>query len=308
MVKAYRQLESEGLLTARVVAALYTNPKAGAAQVPGLVERRKAAQGELFRATSVKLFADGVIEAHTAALLEPYLDTAHKGISIWRKEDFEETISALQKENFQIHVHAIGDRAIRETLDAMEKAQAESGSNDLRHQIAHLQLLSPGDIPRFRTLGVIANFQPLWAYHDSFIEKLTIPVLGEERSSWLYPIKSFHDHGALVVAGSDWSVTSINPLPAIQVGVTRTDPDEPNARPLLPEQAMTLPAMLALYTINGAYGMHQEDQTGSLEVGKFADLAILDKNLFEVPVKDIGKVKVLRTILAGRTVYRGEGR
>ncbi|MCA9775429.1 MAG: amidohydrolase [Candidatus Eremiobacteraeota bacterium] len=307
MVKAYRQLESEGLLTARVVAALYTNPKAGAAQVPGLVQRRKAAEGKLFRATSVKLFADGVIEAHTAALLEPYLDAAHRGISIWRKEDFEETVSALQKENFQIHVHAIGDRAIRETLDALDKAKTDNGFRDLRHQIAHLQLLSPGDIQRFRALGIVANFQPLWAYHDSFIEKLTIPVLGEERSNWLYPIKSFHDHGVAVVAGSDWSVTSINPLPAIQVGVTRTDPDEPNARPLLPEQAMTLPAMLALYTINGAYGMHQEEQTGSLEVGKAADLVILERNLFEVPVKDIGKVKVLRTILAGRTVYRSEG-
>ena len=103
----------------------------------------------------------------------------------------------------------------------------------LRHQIAHLQLLSSQDIPRFRALGVVANFQPLWAYNDSFIEKLTIPVLGPERSAWLYPIKSFHDQGVVVVGGSDWSVTSINPLPAIQVGVTRTDPDQPDAGPLL---------------------------------------------------------------------------
>ena len=153
---------------------------------------------------------------------------------------------------------------------------------------------------------MVANFQPLWAYPDSFIEKLTIPVLGPERSAWLYPMKSFHDQGVVVVGGSDWSVTSINPLPAIQVGVTRTDPEQPDAGPLLPEQAMTLPAMLAAYTINGAYGMHQEEQTGSLEVGKFADLVILEKNLFEIPVDEIGKVRVVRTILAGKTVYRSE--
>lgn len=303
IVKAYRGLDADGILTARVVAALYTNPKAGAAQVTDLVRKREANEGSLFKATSVKLYADGVIEAHTAALLEPYLDANHTGISIWNKDEFARTVEALQKERFQIHVHAIGDRAIRETLDAVEKARSQTGDLDLRHQIAHLQLLSPQDIPRFRVLGVVANFQPLWAYHDSFIEKLTIPVLGPERSDWLYPIKSFHDHGVVVVGGSDWSVTSINPLPAIQVGVTRIDPDQTDATPLLPEQAMSLPAMLAAYTINGAYGMHQEEQTGSLEVGKFADLVILEKNLFAIPVEEIGKVRVVRTILGGKTVY-----
>jgi len=306
IVRAYRELDADGLLTARVVAALYTNPKAGQAQVSDLVRKRESNKGGLFRPTSVKLYADGVIEAHTAALLEPYLDANHRGLSIWNRDEFARTVAALQKERFQIHVHAIGDRAIRETLDALEAAESQTGSLDLRHQIAHLQLLSPQDIPRFRALGVVANFQPLWAYPDSFIEKLTIPVLGPERSAWLYPMKSFHDQGVVVVGGSDWSVTSINPLPAIQVGVTRTDPEQPDAGPLLPEQAMTLPAMLAAYTINGAYGMHQEEQTGSLEVGKFADLVILEKNLFEIPVDEIGKVRVVRTILAGKTVYRSE--
>ena len=307
LVAAYQRAESESKLTARVVMALSSDARQGVEQIERLLEVRKKVEGPLLRATSVKVFADGVVEAHTAALLEPYLDEHHKGLTIWPEEIFEPFLVALDKAGFQIHVHAIGDRAIRNALDAFAQARKLNGDGDHRHHIAHLQLLSPLDIPRFRELGVVANFQPLWGYNDSFMRKLTIPVLGAERAKWLYPLRSFHDLGTVIVGGSDWSVTSINPLEAIQVGLTRTDPDDPSAEPLCPEQALELGDLIAAYTINGAYGMHQEKQTGSIEVGKWADLVVLEKNLFEVEPRQIGKVRVLMTLLGGEIVYRLEG-
>ena len=307
LVTAYQRAAAESKLTARVMMALSSDPQKGLEQLERLIALREKVKGPLLRATSVKVFADGVVEAHTAALLEPYLDEHHKGLTIWPEEIFEPFMVALDKAGFQVHVHAIGDRAIRNTLDALAKAREQNGNGGHRHQIAHLQLLSPADIPRFRELGVVANFQPLWGYNDSFMRKLTIPVLGAERSKWLYPLKSFHDLGTVIVGGSDWSVTSINPLEAIQVGLTRTDPDDPSAEPLCPEQALELGDLIAAYTINGAYGMHQEKQTGSIEVGKWADLVILEKNLFEVKPEQIGKVPVLMTMLGGEIVYLREG-
>ena len=307
LVTAYQRAAAESKLTARVMMALSSDPQKGLEQLERLIALREKVKGPLLRATSVKVFADGVVEAHTAALLEPYLDEHHKGLTIWPEEIFEPFMVALDKAGFQVHVHAIGDRAIRNTLDALAKAREQNGNGGHRHQIAHLQLLSPADIPRFRELGVVANFQPLWGYNDSFMRKLTIPVLGAERSKWLYPLKSFHDLGTVIVGGSDWSVTSINPLEAIQVGLTRTDPDDPSAEPLCPEQALELGDLIAAYTINGAYGMHQEKQTGSIEVGKWADLVVLEKNLFEVKPEQIGKVPVLMTMLGGEIVYLREG-
>jgi predicted amidohydrolase YtcJ len=306
ILKAYQRLSAEGRLSARVVTALFTDPKQGSEQVQALQALRDSVQDPLIRATSAKVYADGVIEAHTAALLEPYLDTGQRGITIWSEDRYRDLISELEKAGFQIHVHAIGDRAVRLTLDSFQESREQNENVDLRHQIAHLQLVSPTDIPRFRELGVVANFQPLWAYNDTFIRDLTVPVLGPERSRLLYTLKSFHEQGVTVVGGSDWSVTSINPLEAIQVGMTRTDPDQPSAAPLLPEQALELSDLLAAYTINGAYGMHQAEETGSIEVGKWADLIVLDRNLFEVLPREIGKVRVLQTILGGQTVFRSD--
>jgi len=165
------------------------------------------------RAETVKIFADGVLEAKTAALLEPYSDTKNdRGDPIYSPDSLNRFVKALDKSGFQILVHAIGDRAIRMTLDAFEDAINRNGSRDSRHQITHLELIDPHDIPRFRALGVAANFQPLWAFADSYIKDLTLPVLGPERSRWLYPIKSIVKTGAMLVCGSDWPVSSLNPL------------------------------------------------------------------------------------------------
>ena len=302
---AYAELDRRGELTARVVAALHVEPSKGAAQIPHLIELRRTYRGRRLRATAAKIFADGVIEARTAALLEPYLGTdGDRGKANVEPDVFNPLVAALDREGFQVHVHAIGDRAIRNALDAFEFARARNGSRDSRHHIAHIELFSPQDIPRFRRLGVVANFQPLWAFADPYIVKLTMPVLGPERSRWLYPIRSLAASGAVVACGSDWSVTSMNPLEAIQVAVTRRAPEAGQGAAWIPEEAADLAEVLAGYTINGAYVNFEERETGSIETGKAADLIVLDRNLFEVPAHEIHRAKVLLTLLEGKAVYR----
>jgi predicted amidohydrolase YtcJ len=305
MLNAYATLDRQGELTARVVAAIEVDPSKGTAQVPKIVAMRKQYRGQRLRANTVKIYADGVIESHTAALLEPYLGTnGDRGKANVEPEVFNPLAAALDREGFQIHVHAIGDRAIRNTLDAFEFARTKNGARDSRHTIAHLELFNPQDVPRFRRLGVVANFQPLWAFADPYINQLTIPVLGPERSRWLYPIHSIARTGAVIACGSDWSVTSMNPLDAIQVAITRRGLDDGPGAAWIPEETVDLAEMLAGYTINGAYLNFEEKETGSIEVGKAADLIVIDHNLFEIPPHKIHEAKVLLTLLAGKEVYR----
>jgi predicted amidohydrolase YtcJ len=272
--------------------------------VDDLVEMRSRYQAQGVRADAAKIFADGVIESGTAALLEPYADFGHRGELNLAPELLERIVARLDREGFQIHVHAIGDRAIRASLDAFEKARRANGPRDARHHIAHIELFHPEDIPRFRSLGIVANFQPLWAFADSYITDLTEPQLGAERSRWLYPLKSLADSGAVLAAGSDWSVSSMNPLDAIQVALTRRDLTAPEGPAWIPEERVDLDTILAAYTRGGAYLQQQESLTGSLEVGKRADLIFLEKNLFEVPPAEIHRVKVLLTLLDGKEVFR----
>ncbi|MDH4064802.1 MAG: amidohydrolase family protein, partial [Acidobacteriota bacterium] len=178
---------------------------------------------------------------------------------------------------------------------------------DRRPHIAHIQLFDPADIPRFRQLGVIANMQPLWAYADRYIRELTEPRLGPERSRWLYPFGSLERSGAMLAGGSDWSVTTANPLHAIQVAVTRRSltaaPDSPS---WIPDERLDLPTALSAYTMGGAYVNFEERDSGSLEVGKFADLIALNENLFEIPPERIHQARVLWTLREGKEVFRAD--
>ncbi|MEW6129066.1 MAG: amidohydrolase [Acidobacteriota bacterium] len=306
-LEIYQELDRRGELTARVVAALYADPDDGLQQIARFKSLRRQYQGKNLRATAVKIFADGVIEPHTAALLEPYLGmNGERGKPNWQPDALNKMVAALDREGFQIHVHAIGDRAVRMALDAYEYARKINGSRDSRHHIAHLELIHPQDIPRFRELNVIANFQPLWAYADPYITQLTEPFLGAERSRWLYPIGSAMRSGAVVAMGSDWSVTSMNPLDAMQVAVTRRGLTAGEGDAWHAEELIDLPATLAGYTINGAYVNFEEKETGSIAVGKNADLIVLDKNLFAIPKTEIHQVKVIRTFLGGKEIYRQE--
>jgi predicted amidohydrolase YtcJ len=302
---AYAALDSAGELTARVVAAQYVSDRAGLAQVAGLVKRRERYRGtRYFRPIGAKIFADGVIEAETAALLEPYVNRGgNRGPANFEPGAFNRLAAALDSAGFQIHIHAIGDRAVRWSLDALEHAANTNGPRDRRPQITHLELIDPADIPRFKPLGVIANFQALWAFADPYIVELTIPKLGAERSSRLYPIGSVARTGARVVGGSDWSVSSLNPLEAIQVGLTRTDPAA-GGDAWIPSERVGLDTLLQAYTVNGAFAMLQEQTTGTLEPGKAADIVVLERDLRTTPAAEFRKVRVLLTLLEGRVVYR----
>jgi predicted amidohydrolase YtcJ len=305
ILTAYLAAERSGKLTARVVASLSVDTSKGPEQVTGLVRKRVQFTHGRLRATAAKIFADGVIESETAALLEPYLDRpGYSGKPNLEPEAFNLLATALDKEGFQIHIHAIGDRGIRLSLDALEAARRANGPRDARPLIAHLELIDPQDIPRFRRLGVIADFQPLWAYADTYIRDLTLPKLGPARSRWIYPIGSVLATGAVVAGGSDWSVSSMNPLDAIQVALTRRDLEGGSGEAFIPEERVALPEMLAAYTIAGAYASHEEKETGSLEVGKAADLVVLDHDLFEIAPERIHETKVLLTLLEGREVWR----
>jgi predicted amidohydrolase YtcJ len=304
---AYAAADAKGALTARIVASIHCDTDKGAADVPRLVALRQRYHGRRLRAGGVKIFADGVLETRTAAVLQPYVGFGDdRGKLNLEPEAYKALAVALDAQGFQIHVHAIGDRAIRETLDALEAARTANGARDARHHIAHLELIDPADIPRFRSLGVVANFQPFWANGDEYILKLTEPELGPERSRWLYPIRSVHDDGAAIAFGSDWDVSSVNPLDGIEVAITHREPSRGPGPPWLPEERIGLPEAIAGYTIGGAYLDFTEHETGSIEAGKAADLIVLDKNLFAIPPDRIHEAKVLWTLLEGKEVFRAK--
>jgi predicted amidohydrolase YtcJ len=237
-------------------------------------------------------------------MLEPYLTPEKsKGIPMVEPEFLKEVVTMLDAEDFQVHFHAIGDGAIRQALDSIEAARTANGESDHRHHISHLELIDPADIPRFAALGTTANFQPLWAYPDEYVNDLTIPFIGEERAKWLYPIKSVIDAKGRVAFGSDWSVSTANPFMQMETAVTRTDAISNEGGVLLPEQRISIQQAVEAFTINAAYVNHQEDTTGSVEEGKLADLVVLDRNLFEIEPGTISDTKVLLTLFGGEVVY-----
>jgi predicted amidohydrolase YtcJ len=305
ILDAYAALDRAGELSVRVLASLQVDTDKGVSEVGRLVGLRRRYGGVRLKSTAAKIFADGVMEPHTAALLEPYLDRpGDRGTPLLEPDAFNSLARALDLAGFQIHVHAIGDRAVRMALDAFEAAGRANGFRDMRHHIAHLELIDPADIPRFRRLGVAANFQALWAYADPYITDLTLPILGPGRSRWLYPIGTVARTGATIVGGSDWSVSSMNPLEAIQVALTRRGPDEPPGDAWIPEEKVDLETMLRAYTTSGAWLSHDEKTRGSLEAGKAADIIVLTRDLFILPPAEIGRARVLLTLLDGREVFR----
>jgi hypothetical protein len=303
---AYRALDDAGELSLRVVAALFLDPHAPIdAQLERLVAARAEHSRGNLRATAVKIWEDGVLETHTAALLEPYLNRAdgYRGLLLHAPDRLREAVTRLDAAGFQVHFHAIGDAAVRAALDAVAAARAANGARDARHHIAHLELLDPADLPRLRELGVVANFQPLWAIQDRYITELTLPRIGAARGRWLYPIGSVARSGAALAFGSDWSVSSANPLLGIEAAVTRLGPQGETTEPLTPAEAIGLAEAIAAYTIGSAYVNSLEAETGSIEVGKRADLVVLERNLFAIPPAEISETEVAATLFSGRVVH-----
>ena len=266
--------------------------------------RKEYSSGNVVAGT-VKIMQDGVMENYTAAMSEPYyVDGSPTGIPMVEPTFLKEVVTALDAEGFQVHFHAIGDAAITHCLDAVAAAIGVNGNSHRRHHISHLQAIHPNDLSRFRELDVIANFQPLWAYEDSYITDLTIPFIGDERANWLYTIRSVINAGGMIAFGSDWSVSTANPFPQIETAITRADAEsESDSDAFMPHETIDLATALAAFTTNSAYVNGIDEVSGSIQVGKLADLVVLDRNLFSIPATQISETMVLLTLFGGQPVH-----
>lgn len=297
----YQRLANEGRLNLRFVASMGGYGEEGEA----FADAASRGTGSRVRNDAVKIFADGVLEGETAALLEPYLDVegGHTGLLNVAPDVLDARVIEMDRRGIQVHVHAIGDAAVREALDAFQAAREANGVTDNRHHIAHLQLIHPDDYPRFAELGVAADFQTVWAFPDEYIVDINTAQVGQSRVDRMYPVGSLERAGATIVAGSDWNVSTPNPLVAIEVAMTRQDPEGRRTGVLNPDEAVSLDTMLRAYTVNGAWLMHQEQETGRLAPGMRADLVVLAQDLFEVEPAEIGEVGIVATYLEGELVY-----
>lgn len=279
-------------LTARVTGCLWWERHRGLEQIEELASRR-ALTGHHFSGTHVKIMIDGTLENFTGALLEPYrCSHDNRGLVYVDAETLNEAVPRLDALGFGVHMHAIGDHAVRLALDAVERARTTNGITGNHHQIAHLQLVHPDDLPRFAALGVSANCQMLWACNDEQMTELTLPHLGQPRVGWQYPFGSLRRSGARLVMGSDWPVSTANPLQQIEVGMTRVPVDHRNAEPLLPDERIDLETAVTGFT------------AGPLRVGQRADLALLGADLADFPDGfGIGDVPIDMTVAGGRVVF-----
>ncbi len=306
---AYAYCDSDGSLSARVVGALWWDRARGAEQIPELVDRRETWARSRFRPTSVKIMQDGIVENFTAGMLGPYLDssgrtTHNAGLSMVEPAALRSHVADLDALGFQVHVHAIGDRAVREALDAFAVARSRNGRNDNRHHIAHIQVIHPDDIGRFADLQVAANMQPLWATHEEQMDELTLPFLDGDRAGWQYPFAALERADAHLAAGSDWPVTSPNPLWGIHVAVNRTLPPAAGEvrDPFLATQALDVGAALRAYTAGSAFVNHLDD-CGVIRVGAVADFAVLDTDILTGPPEAISDAAVVATYVDGVEVF-----
>ena len=307
----YLDAAESGDLVARVVGSLWWDRSRSSDQIAELVERRGNGSTGRFRPTTVKIMLDGVAENFTAAMLEPYEDgcgcaTENSGLDFVDPVGLLEYVTRLDREGFQVHFHALGDRAVRHALDAVAAAREANGAGG-DHHLAHLQVVHPDDIARFAQVGATANIQTLWAAHEDQMDELTIPFLGERRASWQYPFGALLRSGAQLCSGSDWPVSSADPLDAIHVAVNRIYPGaEEGTEPLYAEQALPLAVALSSYTAGTARVNGHADTTGRLEPGMYADLAVLDRDPFAGPPSAIADATVVATFVEGERVFTRE--
>ena len=313
---AYLMAADYGMLSSHVVGALWWDRSRGLDQIDDLLARREQASDGQFRATTVKLMLDGVCETFTAAMSSPYLDrhghsTGHQGRLFIEPEVLREATQRLGAAGFQLHFHAIGDHAVSTALDVIEALPAAQ-RQAARHHLAHLQFITPRDMSRFSALGAVANFQPLWACAETQMEELTLPFVGPERAAWQYQIGALVRQGTRIAFGSDWPVSSADPLQEIHVAVNRVLSERLGRRgqpectdPFQPEQAITVDAAIDAFTSGVAFVNHSEDVAGRLLPGLRADVTVLDQDLFAIPARDIGSTSVVMTV-AGGTVVHGD--
>ncbi|MBU0684598.1 MAG: amidohydrolase [Thermoplasmatota archaeon] len=294
----FRRLKEDGMLKARVYCALGYRKEMTAKDLDQFECAREDHKDEWVNAGAVKLFIDGVLESHTAAMLEPYADRPDsRGELKYEPDEFREIVRELDRRGFQLVTHACGDRGVRTVLDAYEYAALANGRRDSRHRVEHVETMSHADIPRFEKLGAIASMQPEHA--DASMDSVCARVLGRERFLNSFPWRKIRQSGAVLSFSSDWSVASMDPLGGIYAAMTRESVSKS-------ERTVTLDDAIEAYTINGAYASFEEGIKGSIEVGKLADMVMLSQNLFNIPVNEIPRVRPVMTILGGKIVFHQE--
>ncbi len=302
----YDQLRRSGELTARVYLASFIEPPALTEQkLQKIEEGRRRYRDEWVSAGAVKFYADGVIESHTAAMLEPYSDDASQSGQLqWDPVNYIKAVIELDRRGLQIFTHAIGDRAIRMALDGYEAAQKTNHTTDARHRVEHIEDVSAADIPRFGQLGVIASFQPLHAYPNDDTLKIWSRNVGPERTQRAWAWRSIESTGGRLAFGSDWPVVTQNPWPGVQNAVTRQTTEGNPPGGFVPRERISLEDAIKAYTLGAAYAGHREQTEGSLEPGKVADLIVISQDIFKIEPTELGKTEVLLTMVGGKVVYQ----
>jgi predicted amidohydrolase YtcJ len=268
---------------------------------------RKKYRDEWIDANSVKFVLDGVVESHTAALLEPYSDDpSTKGALFWDAEKYKAAVAELDKRGVQMYTHAVGDGAVRTALDAYELAEKKNHTKDRRNRIEHIETITAADIPRFGTLGVIASMQPLHAYPDADTLDVWAKNVGPDRASRAWVWNSIRETGGPYAFGSDWPIVTLNPWEGIQTAVTRQTAEGTPKEGFIPSQRLSVAQAVAGYTLGAAYAGRLEKTEGSIVEGKLADVIIVDRNIFEIEAHSIGDTKVVTTIVGGKIVYEAE--
>jgi predicted amidohydrolase YtcJ len=312
-LEVYLEAVRTDRLRMRTNLALYADPRTFDEQLAWFGAARRQvtdASSPLLSANTVKFFADGVVENETGALLEPYCSALHKhGMSVWGAEALASAVRAVDAEGFQVHIHAIGDRAVREALDAIEHAIEHNGPRDRRPVIAHAQLVDDTDLARFAKLGVIPNMQPLWAQLDALMTVLTVPRLGAERADRQYRMRTIEASGARLAFGSDWPVSSGDPREGIAVAATRRTVDGEPVGGWTPEEILPIELALDAYSAGVAHQAFADEAPapwGEIAPGSAADLVWFDRDPRAIDPSDLPKLAIRATYLAGSAAYRGE--
>jgi len=304
-VDALEELRKSGELTLRMYLAYRVDPPTiTPSQFQEIEEARRRYHDEWISAGAVKFFMDGVVESHTAAMLAPYSDDPKfTGNLLWDPDTYKRLVVELDKRNIQIFTHAIGDRAVRLTLDAYENAAKMNGTHDRRHRIEHIETITADDIPRFGKLGVMASFQPLHAYPDENTLQVWARNAGLERAQRGWAWRSVERSGGVLAFGSDWPIVTLNPWEGVQNALTRQTTEGNPPEGFVPKERISLEDAIRGYTLGAAIAGHREQAEGSLEPGKLADLIIVSQDLFKIEPSEIGKTQVLLTMVGGRVVY-----
>jgi predicted amidohydrolase YtcJ len=305
-VDILEELRRNGELTVRMYLAYRLEPPAVTAEeLQQIEEARRRYHDEWISAGAAKMFLDGAVEPHTAAMLAPYSDDPNQsGNLLWEPVQYKRAVAEFDRRRIQVFIHAIGDRAVRLALDAYEEAAKTNHTEDTRHRIEHIETISAQDIPRFARLGVIASFQPYHSYPDDNALKVWAPHVGPERVQRAWALHSVEAAGGVLAFGSDWPIFTLNPWPGVQNALTRqtTEGDPPGG--WIPKERISLADAIKGYTLGAAFAGHREKTEGSLEPGKLADLIVLSQDLFKIEPTDIGKTEVLLTMVGGKAVYQ----